>query len=49
MTKKKKTTRHAAKKGGALVCVPCGRRVTVSSWGTSASTLYCCGKPMKKK
>jgi hypothetical protein len=39
------------KKGQKLVCVPCGREVTVSSAGVARTTLWCCGRPMggKKK
>jgi hypothetical protein len=37
------------KKGNKLVCVPCGRELTVSNWGVSRATLWCCGKPMDKK
>jgi hypothetical protein len=36
------------KKGQKLSCVPCGREVVVSSWGSSATTIWCCGRPMKK-
>ena len=38
-----------AKKGDKLVCVPCGREVVVDNCGISRTTLWCCGKPMKKK
>ena len=40
------------KKGQSLLCVPCGREVTISSSGISRTTLWCCGRPMaggKKK
>lgn len=37
------------KKGDKLMCVPCGREVVVDSCGVSEATLWCCGKPMKKK
>jgi len=36
------------KKGQKLVCVPCGREVIVGCCGTSATTIWCCGRPMKK-
>jgi hypothetical protein len=36
------------KKRQKLVCVPCGREVIVDCCGTSARTIWCCGKPMKK-
>ena len=36
------------KKGQRLVCVPCGRRVIVDSCGISRTTLWCCGRPMKR-
>ncbi len=35
------------RKGQNMVCVPCGRQVTVSTAGFSRSTLWCCGKPME--
>ena len=35
------------RKGQNMVCVPCGRQVTISAAGISRSTLWCCGKPMK--
>jgi hypothetical protein len=35
------------KKGDALVCIPCGREVAVSSAGISTATIWCCGMPMK--
>lgn len=37
------------KKGQKLVCVPCGREVIVDCCGTSARTIWCCGKPMGSK
>ena len=37
------------KKGQRLACIPCGREVIVGSCGTSARTIWCCGKPMKKR
>ena len=37
------------KKGDKLVCVPCGREVVVGCCGVSTTTLWCCGRPMKKK
>lgn len=36
------------KKGTKLICVPCGREVIVSCCGISSTTLWCCGRPMKK-
>jgi len=36
------------KKGQKLVCVPCGREVIIGCCGTSATTIWCCGKPMRK-
>lgn len=38
----------ALRKGARLVCVPCGREVVVSESGVAATTLWCCGKPMRK-
>jgi hypothetical protein len=35
------------KKGAALLCVPCGREVVVRSEGVAATTIWCCGRPMK--
>ena len=37
------------KKGAKLTCVPCGRQVVVDSCGASETTIWCCGRPMKKK
>ena len=37
------------KKGTKLVCALCAREVVVSNWGISSRSLWCCGKPMKKK
>jgi hypothetical protein len=37
------------KKGQKMVCVPCAREVVVSNVGTSSTTLWCCGRPMKQK
>ncbi len=34
------------KNGQKLVCVPCGREVTVGCCGASESTIWCCEKPM---
>ena len=34
------------KKGQKLLCVPCGREVTISAGGISRTTLWCCGRPM---
>ncbi len=36
------------KKGDTMVCVPCGREVAVGFAGISESTIWCCGRPMKK-
>ncbi|MCK9554377.1 hypothetical protein M0R36_00955 [bacterium] len=36
------------KKGSRLACIPCGREVIVDSCGASATTIWCCGRPMKK-
>ncbi len=37
------------KQGTRLVCVPCGREVIITASGISYTTIWCCGKPMKKK
>jgi len=37
------------RKGEKLICVPCGRQVTVDCCGISQRTIWCCGKAMKKK
>ena len=40
------------KRGQKLLCVPCGREVTISASGVARTTLWCCGRPMggrKKK
>lgn len=37
------------KKGQKMVCVPCGREVSVDCCGMSASTVWCCGQPMTVK
>lgn len=37
------------KKGGRLVCVPCGREVIINNCGISRTTLWCCGKAMQRK
>lgn len=37
------------KKGQKLVCMPCGRELTISSWGVSNTAVWCCGKPMQQK
>ncbi len=37
------------KKGQKLLCVPCGRELTISSCGVSDRVVWCCGKPMQKK
>lgn len=37
------------KKEEKLVCVPCGREVTISNMGISDTTILCCGSPMKHK
>lgn len=36
-----------AKKGSALVCVPCGREILVTESGTAYSQLWCCGVVME--
>ena len=36
------------KKGMRLACIPCGREVIVDCCGMSATTLWCCGRPMKR-
>ncbi len=36
-------------KGTKLVCIPCGREVVISNSGVSCTTVWYCGKPMKKK
>lgn len=36
------------RKGSKLACIPCGREVIVDACGTSYTTIWCCGKPMKK-
>lgn len=36
------------KKGSKLACVPCGREVVIDACGASATTIWCCGRPMKK-
>lgn len=41
-------TKTKLKKGSRLVCVPCGREVVVDCCGASATTIWCCGKPMKR-
>jgi hypothetical protein len=37
------------KKGTKLICVPCGREAIIDCCGVSTSTIWCCGKPMRKK
>jgi hypothetical protein len=37
------------KKGQKLVCVPCGREVTINNCGIARTTVWCCEKPMKAK
>ena len=37
------------KKGGRLVCIPCGREVVVDSCGMSETSVWCCGQPMAAK
>ena len=37
------------KNGQRLACVPCGREVLVDCCGASERTIWCCGRPMKKK
>lgn len=41
--------KRKVKKGAKMVCVPCGREVVIDNFGASRTTLWCCGKPMKKK
>ena len=36
-----------AKKGSALVCVPCGREILVTESGTAYRQLWCCGVGME--
>ena len=36
-----------AKKGGTLVCVPCGQELVITKSGTSYSELWCCGIAME--
>jgi len=36
-----------AKKGSALLCVPCGREILVTESGTAYSQLWCCGVVME--
>ncbi|MDD5258868.1 MAG: hypothetical protein PHD29_02770 [bacterium] len=33
--------------GQKLKCSPCGREVIIDDCGTSATTIWCCGKPMR--
>jgi hypothetical protein len=37
------------KKGDKFVCVPCGKEIEVGIAGVCDTTLWCCGRPMKKK
>jgi len=37
------------KKGQKLACVPCGREVVIGACGATATTIWCCGRPMKVK
>jgi hypothetical protein len=37
------------KKGDKFVCVPCGKEVIIDCCGASETTIWCCGRPMKKK
>lgn len=37
------------KKGQKLTCIPCGREVIISNLGIAVTTIWCCGRPMKKK
>ncbi len=43
-----KMAKTKLKKGSRLVCIPCGREVIVDCCGASATTIWCCGKPMRK-
>jgi len=36
------------KSGQKLMCEPCGREIVVDSCGLSATSVWCCGKPMKE-
>ena len=36
-----------ARKGSALLCVPCGREILVTESGTAYSQLWCCGIVME--
>ena len=36
-----------AKKGGTLVCIPCGQELVITKSGTSYSELWCCGIAME--
>ncbi len=46
---KRRLTMAKLKKEEKLVCVPCGREVTISNIGISDTTILCCGRPMKHK
>ncbi|HDZ76501.1 MAG TPA: hypothetical protein ENH41_00230 [Candidatus Omnitrophica bacterium] len=37
------------KKGGKLLCVPCGREIIIDACGVSKTTIWCCSRPMKSK
>jgi len=36
------------KEGTKLICVPCGREIVITNCGLSTTTLWCCGRPMRK-
>ena len=36
-----------AKKGGTLVCIPCGQELVITKSGASYSELWCCGIAME--
>lgn len=37
------------KRGQKMICVPCGRQVTIDACGISRTTLWCCDRPMRPK
>ncbi len=36
-----------AKKGGTLICIPCGQELVITKSGASYSELWCCGIAME--
>lgn len=46
---KKRTVRKAAPKQQTMVCAECGRELVIDECGIAASTMFCCGQPMKAK